>query len=259
MKENLRIWYRSSDGVLTERVITPVLVTPPNLIEAHCHLRNEQRIFVLKRIEQAVIEPTGEYIPDIWEYFGLQSLRPPKPELPSFPETPQHEPYEKALKQRKQDKRALFSRFKVDVIVNLKKSEFFALFGNQCFKCEQTENLHIDHHIPQHLGGRLVPGNLAVLCKRCNGAKLDRHPREFYSNNELEIITKILREELKIFDFSFDYEFWERDPKGYLLSLGIAELDADEEVRNLARESRIGVRVSVDWSSVKKLSNSDED
>lgn len=250
MKENLRIWYRSSDGVLTERVVTPVLVMPPGLMDAYCHLRNEQRNFVLKRIEQAVIESTGEYIPDIWEYFGLRSLRPPKPEIPSFPETPQRVTHEKALKQRTQDKRALFSLFKVDVIVNLKKSELFALFNNHCFKCGKTENLQLDHHVPQYLGGRLVPGNVAVLCKRCNGAKLDRHPRDFYTQEELEVINWLLREELRIFDFSFDYEFWKRDPKGYLLSVGVSESDADEEVRNLDRESRIGVRISVDWRRV---------
>ncbi len=40
--------------------------------------------------------------------------------------------------------------------------------GHKCAFCNATADLEIDHVEPVHEGGRPLPENLRVLCKRCN-------------------------------------------------------------------------------------------
>ena len=221
----LRIRYRSDNDEVTERIISDVDLDPPYIIHAFCHLRNEGRTFALSRIENAIDLESGEVIPDIFLFFNLASQKPPRPTMPVFSERPKPMSTEDAQRQRKADKQSLFKRFVIPVITEAIKDKLYNLFGHQCFRCASQKRLEIDHHIPQYLGGRLWPGNLVLLCARCNSAKSDKHPQQFYSAEQLERIDGILKKQLDIFDFKFDRRKWDRDRKGYLLQLGLdAEL-----------------------------------
>jgi len=78
------------------------------------------------------------------------------------------------------------------------------------------------------LGGHLVPGNLVALCRNCNNKKLDHPPAEFYTADELDKLKPILENQSDIFSFSFDWSYWNRDRKGYLISLGVESQAVDE-------------------------------
>jgi 5-methylcytosine-specific restriction endonuclease McrA len=152
--------------------------------------------------------------------------------------------------QRGKEKRQLFDRFRFRVIEDIYKNRFFALFDHQCFKCGAKEKPHpeigqppilcIDHHIPMMLGGHLVPGNLVALCRSCNNKKHDRPPEEFYTPDELDKLKPFLEKQCDVFKFCFDWSHWNRDRKGYLVSLGIDPWLADEVLNNPNRLDYIG-------------------
>lgn len=228
----LRIYYRSGEDEVTERVISDPEIEPPNNIHAHCHLRNEKRTFSLSRIEAAVDLGSGEVIDDIWRYFGLPSLKLPPATMPAFPERPQPMSTNKAQQQRKADKQALFHPFRHLVIAEIYRAKLWALFDNRCYRCKSSETLELDHHIPQYLGGRLVPGNIVILCSRCNMAKGEQHPSSVYSPPQLTELSGILNIEVQLFDFRFDVTRWCHHPRAYLLSLGVSEEDAEHALRH---------------------------
>ncbi len=138
---------------------------------------------------------------------------------------------EKYPGQRSKEKRELFGAFRFRVVEDLYKRRFFEIFRNRCFKCGMPEksvqdigappNLCIDHHIPMALGGHLVPGNLVALCRRCNGAKLDKDPKDFYSAEELNRLLPLLNAQQELFMFSFDWGKWSENRESYLLELGV--------------------------------------
>jgi 5-methylcytosine-specific restriction endonuclease McrA len=144
--------------------------------------------------------------------------------------------------QRGKEKRELFKRFRFRAIEDIYKNKFYALFNHQCFKCGIKERqpykqkgppvLCIDHHIAMILGGHLVPGNLVALCRSCNNKKLDRPPEEFYTPEELNKLKPIFEKQGDIFNFTFDWAYWNRDRKGYLISLGIEPQSVDELLKN---------------------------
>ena len=133
--------------------------------------------------------------------------------------------------QRNKEKRDLFRRYKLRAVEDIYKKRFFALFNHQCFKCGITERpqveigkppvLCMDHHLPMKLGGHLVPGNIVSLCRNCNNAKSDKHPSDFYTQDELQRLEPVLKKEEDIFDFEFNYEKWDADRKQYLTELGV--------------------------------------
>jgi hypothetical protein len=54
----------------------------------------------------------------------------------------------------------------------------FARDGNTCLECGATDDLTVDHIVPESRGGQLVPENLRTLCRSCNskkGAKVVRN------------------------------------------------------------------------------------
>ncbi|MCK9987961.1 MAG: hypothetical protein AzoDbin1_04433 [Azoarcus sp.] len=190
------------------------------MIRAHCYLRGEERSFVVTRIESAVLLDTGEIIDDVAELLGLPSTKPPPLTRQRFLESPRRLSTEEAQRQRKKDKADLFRRFKAPVIAEIAKRRLFDLFDRRCFHCGTTFRLQLDHHVPQYLGGRLVPGNVVILCANCNSDKRDRHPNEFYSHEQLQALEKLLNAELEIFDFQFDWIRWNGHRDQYLLALG---------------------------------------
>jgi len=144
--------------------------------------------------------------------------------------------------QRSREKSQLNMKYGLRVIQDHYKRKFFALFENRCFKCGIKERqpykqegppvLCIDHHIPIILGGHLVPGNLVALCRRCNNIKHDRPPEEFYTPEELDKLKPILEKQSDTLSFTFDRRYWNRDRKGYLISLGIEPQTVDELLNN---------------------------
>ena len=163
--------------------------------------------------------------------------------MPVFDETPRRLTTEEAQRQRTADKRALFGRFGLEIVQVAKRRELLRIFEDKCFRCGASERLELDHHVPQYYGGRLVPGNVVVLCRRCNADKGNCHPSGFYTTRDLQRLWPLLEAELRLFDFSFDWFRWDRTPEEYLLSLGVPESDVEAAIRD--RESRIGVILTV--------------
>jgi 5-methylcytosine-specific restriction endonuclease McrA len=67
-------------------------------------------------------------------------------------------------------------------------------FENQCFNCgiNGTErDLHVDHHMPRHLGFTLTHDNAVLLCDACNGTKNRQLPQEFYAPFMLEVLASV--------------------------------------------------------------------
>lgn len=153
--------------------------------------------------------------------------------------------------QRGKEKRELFKRFRFRAIEDIYKNKLFALFDHRCFKCGIKEKpysevgqppvLCIDHHIPMILGGHLIPGNLVALCRDCNNKKSDRPPEEFYTLEEINKLNLILDQQSDIFAFTFDWNYWNQDRKGYLLSLGVDANLVHELLHNREHPDYIGL------------------
>ena len=171
--------------------------------------------------------------------------------------------------QRQKEKRLLYRRFPFRALERLCKARFFALFGNKCFKCGAPELpprvncfpvLCMDHHIPMVLGGRLEPGNIVVLCRRCNAQKLDQPPEQFYTPQELAQLPAIFAQQAPLFDFAFDEEAWVQGPAAYLVSLGLDEELVEQLLHDELHPDYIGMpdprrvafTISMDVSSLLK-------
>lgn len=230
----LQIRYRSGDGVTTERVISDIVVEPPKMLDAFCEMRGERRSFAVDRIDSAADADTGEVIDDVGLHFGLASTKKPIPVIPVFSGHPTPMATADAQNQRKKDKSALFNRFSFPVIVEIAKRQLFSLFDDRCFKCGASSDLHLDHHVPQYLGGRLIPGNVVILCARCNAAKHDLSPSEFYTGDQLAALEPLLRAQLQIFDFEIDWSRWmdAGQRAEYLASLGASPELLKEAMNN---------------------------
>ena len=153
--------------------------------------------------------------------------------------------------QRGKEKRELFKSFRLRAIEDIYKNKFFYLFSHRCFKCGIKEKpyseigqpsvLCIDHHIPMTLGGHLIPGNLVALCRSCNNKKHDCPPEEFYTPEELDKLKTILEKQGDVFVFTFDWNYWNQDRKGYLLSLGVEPNLVHELLYNHEHPDYIGM------------------
>ena len=56
--------------------------------------------------------------------------------------------------------------------------------GYRCRKCGSWENLHVDHVLPERLGGTNEPQNLQTLCRTCNLKKKTQR-ESVYSNGHI--------------------------------------------------------------------------
>lgn len=171
--------------------------------------------------------------------------------------------------QRQKEKRLLYRCFPFRALERLCKARFFALFDNKCFKCGAPELpacpscspvLCMDHHIPMVLGGRLEPGNIVALCRRCNAQKLDQPPEQFYTLEELAQLPLIFARQAAVFDFAFDDGAWRQNPAGYLVSLGLDEGLVEQLLHDELHQDYIGMpdprqfgfAISIDISGVLK-------
>lgn len=236
------ITYQDGGGNITEREISEIQLIGNSQIEAFCHFRNEYRTFNLSGVKSAakkgIMQVVGEPITDFYKYVGAT---PPKPiqEAATVTEPPDLPPNE-LLKLKKLEKNALWSRFWSPVVIKIHRDKLLALFDSKCFLCGSTENLHIDHHVPFKRGGHLVPGNLSVLCRRCNSTKGDLNPDLFYVPEELVRIKPLLESQKAIFEFKFDRERWRNDKRQYLLDLGASKELVEEAFNNEISRYHIG-------------------
>jgi 5-methylcytosine-specific restriction endonuclease McrA len=73
-------------------------------------------------------------------------------------------------------------------------AKLYELFKAKCFNCGSTERLCIDHCKPLSKGFGLSLQNATLLCKSCNSSKHNKMPEEFYSEEKLNILSKLLAE-----------------------------------------------------------------
>lgn len=152
---------------------------------------------------------------------------------------------------RNADKRALFKPFRLQIVEDAYKRKLYSLFDDCCFACRTPGRLELDHHIPFRLGGRLVPGNIILLCPKCNNAKLDRHPSDFYPVGDLAKAALIFEQQKTLFNFRFDWDRLSTDALAYLLSLGVDQAIAEAYVaeRREIEAQQIGVTIFVGLDS----------
>ncbi|AMO37170.1 HNH endonuclease [Thauera humireducens] len=179
------------------------------------------------QVESAFDSKTGELI-SLRELCGAQPL----PGAPFNVHRPQSRPKGRkrslqakdAKQARRQDREAFLDRYGYGVIWNHFRNELISLFRGRCFACGCSGDLQLDHHIPFSAGGRREPGNIVMLCYKCNAQKWDYDPSEYYSAKELELLTGLLEEERKVIGFVFCNDRWLDDPIAYLHEIGINPL-----------------------------------
>jgi len=76
-------------------------------------------------------------------------------------------------------------RNKIEDVKSINTSIVIDMFNGKCFKCGKNTRLSIDHHMPLSKGFKLSYSNAVVLCSNCNSSKNNKHPKEFYSKDEL--------------------------------------------------------------------------
>ncbi len=59
---------------------------------------------------------------------------------------------------------------------------------DKCVACGGSQNLAIDHVFPLKKGGKLIPGNVIVLCQPCNSRKSCKDLKDL----DKEFVNKIL-------------------------------------------------------------------
>ena len=65
------------------------------------------------------------------------------------------------------------------------------IFNGKCFRCGSIEKLCVDHHMPLSKGFGLSRSNAVILCKSCNSCKKNKHPLEFYTEDEILRLSNI--------------------------------------------------------------------
>jgi len=184
-----------------------------------------------ERITGACDVETGEVI-SIKEICGVRPLPGPISVWPlrrSRPKGKQRGHGSEMFKgQRRKDSNKFFMRYRYDVIWNHFRNKLIGLFNGRCFACDSPEGLQLDHHVPLIRGGRREPGNIVMLCFRCNQQKWDYLPDEFYSTDELAYLSPLLEQEAEILAFKFNEEHWVADPFRYLRDIGLSPLLINE-------------------------------
>ena len=161
-------------------------------------------------------------------------------------------------RQRSKERLDLWGRFRLKVLKDFYRGKLLELFDRKCYNCGADQDLQLDHHIPLVSGGHSVPGNLVALCKRCNSKKRSLQPVGFYTQAQLDNLTPLFERQEEIFLFEFDWDFWQRDHEGYLISLGLEPslvhdlfADPDHRYHMEPPSNRLGVTISIDLSGLR--------
>lgn len=231
----LRIRYLDDGGGVSERAFTGFVPFGDDGCSALPVPTDYMRPMLYDRIIDACDVETGELI-DVRELCGapqppgpIQSppLRRPRPKG-------KHRGHgsESFKGQRRWDSDQFFMRYGEGVIWNHFRNRLIAHFNSRCFACDAPGGLQLDHHVPLSRGGRREPGNIVVLCGRCNVLKWDYRPEDFYSTDELDRLAPLLAQEAELLSFEFDRERWRLDPTGYMSDIGISPLLIHEVMTN---------------------------
>lgn len=131
---------------------------------------------------------------------------------------------EQVLVARGEQRRALRKRYVIEAVWQHFRARLIQAFGGRCFHCGAAPPLDLDHCVPLLLGGRLVPGNITPLCRRCNNLKGAREPEEFYRPEELARLMSLLSEQPSLMAFHWHWSRWSSDRearRAYLLEIGL--------------------------------------
>ena len=74
------------------------------------------------------------------------------------------------------------------------KQQTKKLFDNKCAICNSTDDLCIDHWYPYSKGYTLTRTNAVLMCRSCNSKKGNKLPIEFFSEDTVSRIEKILNQ-----------------------------------------------------------------
>lgn len=181
---------------------------------------------------ESVYDPVTREILSLRELCGA----PPLPGPPFSIERPKSRPkgrqrsaVPKSNKQAKRaDRETFLERYRYEVIWNHYRNKLITLFQGRCFACGSPDYLQLDHHVPFSKGGRREPGNIVMLCYRCNAQKCDCDPSEYYSDDELSFLATLLERQKEVLAFDFQEDRWLADPISYLLEIGISPLLVEE-------------------------------
>lgn len=227
----LRVHYREDDGSLSESVMTGFVPYGDECCSALPIDGKFMRPMLYNRITDASDVETGEMI-SIKELCGVCPSPGPitaRLERQPRPKGKQRGHGSETSKgQRRKDSNEFFMHYRHDAIWNHFRNKLIGLFNGRCFACDSSDGLYLDHHVPLIRGGRREPGNIVMLCYRCNQQKWDYPPEEFYSSNELAYLAPLLAQEAEVLAFEFDEERWITDPFRYLHDIGLSPLLINE-------------------------------
>lgn len=227
----LKIHYLEDNASLSESTMTGFVPLGDERCSAFPIESEYMRPMYYDRINDACDAETGEVI-SIKELCGVRpssgsievrpvrQLRPKGRQLGHGRET--------FKGQRSKDSNEFFMRYRHDAIWNHFRNKLIGLFNGQCFACGSPEGLQLDHHVPLIHGGRREPGNIVMLCFRCNQKKWDYLPEQFYSQDELIHLAPLLAQEAEVLAFEFEERRWAADPFRYLHDIGLSPLLIEE-------------------------------
>jgi hypothetical protein len=225
----ISIDYEDATGVVTHREISELMYRSLFTFDAYCHLRNEIRTFYFKQVTRAVDVSTGEVVADLRPLVGIPPLPKPPPRPPSLIPREQRRRLgisSAELRALRTSQRANFIRgYGIRPVYEHFRSKLVAAFGGGCFRCGARAPLVLDHCVPIALGGRLVPGNITVLCRECNELKGEAHPEDFYAADEMSRLVLLLEAQIELLAFEWKAVRWwsgsEDERRQYLREIGL--------------------------------------
>lgn len=249
----LKVTYLEEDGNISENMMYGFVPFGDSTCSASLDGSDYMKPLLYNSILDAVDLRTGEII-SVRELCGARPL--PKPITTTLhrqarPKGKRHENSDKLSKSlRREDNWSFRCRYRNEVILNHYRNKLIDLFNGRCYACDNPNNLQMDHHVPLIKGGRKEPGNIVMLCYKCNAQKLDYMPEEFYSSEELINLQGLLDKERSILNFELDVDKWMTDRYAYLKEIGISPLLLDEIRTNTNHdwhipESNSGISISI--------------
>lgn len=220
----LHVRYQEEDGIVSNRVMTGFVPFGDQSCSAQILGKDHMQPLTYDRILDAWDSETGVRI-SVRELCGAPPLPGPLTAVPKRKDRPRGKKRVAEAKfvkaQRRQDSNNFYFRYRHEVIWNHFRNKLLELFDGCCFACGSPECLQMDHHVPFSVGGRREPGNIVMLCDKCNVKKHDYLPEEFYSDDELCCLAPLLARESEVLAFRFDEERWKVGPYSYLCEIGV--------------------------------------